>query len=174
MNEIASKYASALYELALENNQLDIYQEQIRFVLNSLDENKEFFDVLNSKFISVKEIHDIIDKTFIGIEIDIISLLKIIVENHRVEILRDVLVSFNSMCNSYKGITEGILYSAFDLDKKTIEDIELAIGKKENRKVSLIFKIDSSLIGGVKVVINNHIYDGSVKNKLSEMKQSLS
>ena len=115
MNEIASKYAFALYELALENNQLDIYQEQIRFVLNSLDENKEFFDVLNSKFISVKEIHDIIEKTFVGIEIDIISLLKIIVENHRVEILRDVLVSYNSMCNSYKGITEGI--SAFHFSK---------------------------------------------------------
>ena len=174
MNEIASKYASALYELALENNQLDIYQEQIRFVLNSLNENKEFFDVLNSKFLSIKEIHEIIEKTFIGVEIDIISLLKIIVENHRVEILRDVLISFNSMCNSYKGITEGILYSAFDLDKNTISDIESAIGLKEKRKVSLIFKIDPSLIGGVKVVINNHIYDGSVKNKLSEMKQSLS
>ena len=62
----------------------------------------------------------------------------------------------------------------FPLDKKTIGDIELAIGKKEGRKISLIFKIDPSLIGGVKVVINNHIYDGSVKNKLAEMKQSLS
>ena len=174
MNEIASRYAVALYELALENNKLDIYQEQTRFVLNSLEENEEFFDVLNSKFISIKEIHEIIDKTYVGIEMDIISLLKIIVENHRVNLLKDVLVSFNSLCNSYKGITEGMLYSAFELDKKTIEDIETAIGKKENRKISLIFKIDPSLIGGIKVVINNHIYDGSVKNKLAEMKQSLS
>ena len=174
MKEIASRYAVALYELALENNKLDIYQEQTRFVLNSLEENEEFFDVLNSKFISIKEIHEIIDKTFVGIEIDIISLLKIIVENHRVNLLKDVFVSFNSLCNSHKGITEGMLYSAFELDKKTITDIETAIGKKESRKISLIFKIDPSLIGGVKVVINNHIYDGSVKNKLSEMKQSLS
>lgn len=174
MNEIASKYASALYELALENNQLDLYQEQCRFVLSSLEENEDFFDVLGSKFLSVKEIHEIIDKTFIGVETDIISLLKIIVENHRVNLIKDILVSFNSLCNAYKGITEGILYSAFELDKKTIADIENAIGLKENRKISLIFKIDPSLIGGVKVVINNHIYDGSVKNKLSEMKQSLS
>lgn len=174
MNEIASKYATALYELALENNQIDFYQEQTRFVLNSLEENEEFFDVLNSKFLSIKEIHDIIDKTFDGIEMDIISLLKIIVENRRTNILKDVLMNFNSLCNSYKGITEGILYSAFALDKKTIADIENAIGKKENRKISLIFKVDPSLIGGVKVVINNHVYDGSVKNKLSLMKQSLS
>ena len=174
MNEVASKYANALYELALENNSLDLYQEQTRFVLNSLDENEEFFDVLNSKFISIKEIHEIIEKTYVGIEQDIISLLKIIVENHRVNLLKDILMSFNSLCNSYKGITEGLLYSAFELDKKTIAEIETAIGKKENRKISLIFKIDPSLIGGVKVVINNHIYDGSVKNKLSEMKQSLS
>ena len=174
MNEIASKYAAALYELALENNQIDFYQEQTRFVLNSLEENEEFFDVLNSKFLSIKEIHEIIDKTFDGIETDVISLLKIIVENRRVNVLKDVLVSFNSICNSYKGITEGMLFSAFALDKKTIADIENAIGKKENRKISLIFKIDPSLIGGVKVVINNHVYDGSVKNKLALMKQSLS
>ena len=174
MNEIASKYATALYELALENNQLDLYQEQTRFVLNSFEENEEFFDVLNSKFLSIKEIHEIIEKTYVGVEQDIISLLKIIVENHRVSLLKDILVSFNSLCNSCKGITEGMLFSAFPLDKKTISDIELAIGKKEGRKISLIFKIDPSLIGGVKVVINNHIYDGSVKNKLAEMKQSLS
>ena len=174
MNEIASKYATALYELALENNQLDLYQEQTRFVLNSFEENEEFFDVLNSKFLSIKEIHEIIEKTYVGVEQDIISLLKIIVENHRVNLLKDIFVSFNSLCNSYIGITEGMLFSAFPLDKKTISDIELAIGRKEGRKISLIFKIDPSLIGGVKVVINNHIYDGSVKNKLAEMKQSLS
>ena len=45
---------------------------------------------------------------------------------------------------------------------------------KEGSEIELHVKIDPSLIGGVKVVINNHIYDGSVKNKLSEMKQSLS
>ena len=174
MNEIASKYANALYELALENNSLDLYQEQTRFVLNSLQENEEFFDVLNSKFLSIKEIHEIIENTFVGVEEDIISLLKIIVENHRVILFSDVLMLLNSLCNSYKGITEGMLFSAFPLDKKTIADIETAIGKKENRRISLIFKIDPSLIGGVKVVINNHIYDGSVKNKLAEMKQSLS
>ena len=80
MNEIASKYATALYELALENNQLNLYQEQTRFVLNSFEENEEFFDVLNSKFLSIKEIHEIIEKTYVGVEQDIISLLKIIVE----------------------------------------------------------------------------------------------
>jgi len=174
MNEVASKYAVALFELALENNQLDLYQEQCRTILSSLDENQEFFAVLNSKFLSIEEIFEIIQKTFVGVETDIISLLKIIVENHRVDILKDILISFNSLCNQQKGITEGILYSAFELDKQTIANIEKAIGKKENRQISLIFKIDPSLIGGVKVVINNRIYDASVKNKLSEMKQSLS
>lgn len=174
MNEVASKYAVALFELALENNQLDIYQEQCRTIFDSLQENEEFFDVLNSKFLTVEEVNEIITKTYENFEIDVISLLKIIVENHRVNLLNDILITFNSLCNHHKGITEGILYSAFDLNKETISQIENAISKKENRQISLIFKIDPSLIGGVKVVINNHVYDASVKNKLTEMKQSLS
>ena len=37
----------------------------------------------------------------------------------------------------------------------------------------LINIIDPSLIGGVKVVINDHIYDGSIKHHIDNMKLSL-
>ena len=39
--------------------------------------------------------------------------------------------------------------------------------------VELISRIDPSLIGGVKVVINSHVYDGSIKNQLEKMQIDL-
>ena len=39
--------------------------------------------------------------------------------------------------------------------------------------MDLISRIDPSLIGGVKVVINSHVYDGSIKNQLEKMQIDL-
>ena len=39
--------------------------------------------------------------------------------------------------------------------------------------VELIPHIDPTLIGGVKVVINSHVYDGSIKNQLEKMQIDL-
>lgn len=173
MNDIALKYSTALYEIALENKCLDVYQDQIKTLISLLEDNEEFLSVLSSSFISVDEKTKIINQTLKDFENDIVSFIKIIVNNHRVDILFEILDSFNSLVNQYKGITEGLLYSAFPLDKETIKTMEDALTKKEGRKVSLKEKVDPSLIGGVKIVINNRVYDGSLKNKLAEMKRSL-
>jgi len=173
MKELALRYATALYEISLENKALDSYQEECKIVSSILDENEEFIDVLSSAFLSIEEKNKMIEDTFINVNQDIISLVKIVVANHRVNILKDIFVSFNSLANQYKGIVEGLLYSAFPLEKSFVSSIEEAISKRENRKISLIAKVDPSLLGGIKVVINNKVYDGSVKNKIFELKRNL-
>ena len=169
MNDLSLKYASALYEIGLEENSLDKYQEECRVILNSINDNEEILEVLESAFLSNDEKLSTVDSIFKNVSNDVVSLIKIIVSNHRVDILKDVLMSFNSLVNQNKGITEGLLYSAFPLDKGTFKEIEKALSKKENREVSLIEKVDPSLIGGIKIVINNRVYDGSVKSKLASL-----
>ena len=173
MNELAFRYARALYEISLENNSLDSYQEECKIISSILDENEEFLDVLKSDFLTNEEKNQIIEKTFKGINLDIVSMVKIIVSNHRSNYLRDIFKAFNSLINQYKDIKEGILYSAFPLNKKGISLIEEKISKIEKCKVSLSLKVDPSLIGGIKVVVNNRVYDGSIKNKIYELKRNL-
>ena len=68
---------------------------------------------------------------------------------------------------------EGLIYSAFPLNKETINKIKTKISQIEKMDVELISRIDPSLIGGVKVVINSHVYDGSIKNQLEKMQIDL-
>ena len=82
--------------------------------------------------------------------------------------------AFNTLCNENQDIVEGLLYSAFPLDEKTLEKIKKKISQIENHEVDLITHIDPSLIGGVKVVINSHVYDGSIKNQIEKMQIDLS
>ena len=54
-----------------------------------------------------------------------------------------------------------------------IKDIEDALTKRLSCQVELTNLLDSRLIGGIKVVIEDKVFDGSIKNKLERLKQSL-
>ena len=78
-----------------------------------------------------------------------------------------------NLSNQYLGIEEGMIYTPYELTDQQIQDIEKAISKKENKKVTLKVSIDSSLLGGIKVQIANRIYDGTIKNKVEMLKKEL-
>ena len=172
-NEVASRYGLALYSLALETNKVNQYQEEVKEIMRALKENADFIMVLSSSFLPLEERKKMLETALKGVSEPIISFIEIIMDNHRANELIDILYSFNSYCNNYRGVIEGYLYSSIRLDESTIHTIEEKISQRENNKVELRNVIDPTLIGGVKVVIHDHIYDGSVKHHLEMMKKDL-
>ena len=75
--------------------------------------------------------------------------------------------------NEYRGVTEGLVYSTERLSEDQLSKLNKTISSVEKRPVELRNIIDPTLIGGVKVVINDHIYDGSIKHHIENMKNSL-
>ena len=173
MNEIASRYAVALFSIAEEENKISELQAEVRQINQIFQENREFVDVLTSAFLTHEDKIQALEKVLVGVDENIVSLLKVVVKNNRSSYIPDIFEAFNTLCNDSRGILEGIVYSTEKLDSKVIERIAAKISKIENRTVELKNKIDPSLIGGVKVVVHDRIYDGSIKNQLSQMKESL-
>ena len=54
-----------------------------------------------------------------------------------------------------------------------VKEVEDALSKKENKTIRLRVVNDPSLIGGIKVEINNRVFDGSIKNKIALLKKEL-
>lgn len=173
MNDVSARYGLALFSIAKEENKISSLQEEIKILIAVLKENSEFINVLGSSFLTKEERIEMVNQTLKGFDENIISLINIVIENNRTNYLLDILYSFNSYCNEYFGVDEGYIYSAFKLDEQKIEQIEQKISSIENKKVELKNQIDPSLIGGVKIVIHDHIYDGSIKNKIENMKNDL-
>ena len=174
MLEIAQNYASALLSIAIDDNKVIDYQKEVKELSKIIKDNPDFLLLLDSRFLNVEERKEKVSEILVNFSPDIINFIKIIVEHNRVNYLEDILEAFNTLCNENRDIVEGLLYSAFPLDEKTINKIKNKISQIEHRDVDLITRVDPSLIGGVKVVINSHVYDGSVKNKLEKMQIDLS
>ena len=173
MENVASRYGLALYSLALEENKIDSWQKDVKTLKGIFLENPDFIMILGSSFISLEERIEILEKTLKGVDKNIVALIDVIMENNRTDLLIDVFDSFNSYCNQYRGVSEGLIYSTLKLDQTVIDQIEKKISKIEGSKVELKNVIDPSLIGGVKVVIKDRIYDGSIKHNIEMMKKDL-
>lgn len=173
MLEIAQNYASALLSLAIDDNKVIVYQNEVKELRKIIKDNQDFTLLLDSRFLTMEErMHnaDLILKDF---SIDIVNFVKIIIKHNRINYLMEILDAFNSLCNEQQDIVEGLIYSAFPLNEDTLLKIKNKISQIENHEVDLIPRIDPSLIGGVKVVINSHVYDGSIKNQLEKMQIDL-
>lgn len=171
---LAKNYAEALFSIGVESNKIGTLQEEMKQIKELVIENGEMVSLLCSSFLPKDEKEEFIDKVFNQFDEDIVSMIKIMNKNHRVNILLDVIEAFNSMCNEKKGILEGLVYSICPLTNDQISKIEKKISSLENVPCELKNLIDSNLIGGIKVVINGHIYDGSIKSKIESMRVTLS
>ena len=173
MNEIASRYATALYSLKLDSKKLLESQKEVRELKKIFVENPDFIVILSSSYKSNEEKIKIIDKSLVGVDDEIKSWIKIITQNHRASHLIDIFDGFISLVNEYRGVKEGLVYSTEKLSENQLTKLNQKISEVENIPVELKNIIDPSLIGGVKVVINDHIYDGSIKHHIEDMKISL-
>ena len=173
MNQIAQTYAEALFSIGLDEKKITKLQDEGKALSEIIYDNEDFLLLLNSRFLDASERKDIANKVLKDFDEDIVNLIKVIIDNNRVDYIEDTLVAFNSLCNEYKGVKEGLVYSAFPLKKETLSNIKNKISEVEHMEVELISRIDPTLIGGVKVVINSHVYDGSIKNQLEKMQIDL-
>ena len=173
MEGVSSRYGLALYSLAIDLNKIDEWQKEVKELNGILKENPDFVMILGSSFLSLEERGEILKKSLVGVDENIIALILVVMENNRAHYLYEIFDSFNSYCNDYKGVSEGLIYSTLRLEKSVITEIENKISKIEHKRVELKNVVDPTLIGGVKVVIHDRIYDGSVKHHIEMMKKDL-
>ena len=75
--------------------------------------------------------------------------------------------------NKEKGLTPIEIVTAIELDDSMKSNIESKISKELDIKVVSEFKVDKKLKGGIKIQINDWVYDASIKSKLEAIKVSL-
>ncbi len=67
----------------------------------------------------------------------------------------------------------GVVKACVPLDANAISRIKAHLEKKLHKKIDLSLEIDSGLIGGIQVLVDNVIIDGSIKRRLDELQEKL-
>lgn len=172
MDSLYTRYASALLSLAIEDNMVDFYRSEVKELKKAFISEDGIIKLLSSSFIEFNEKEKVVDDIYEGND-NIKNFIKVIVRNNRSNYLVKIFDTFIKSCNEVLNIEDGIVYSVRNLSNDEIERIEEAISNKMNTKVELENIVDERLIGGVKVIVNDKIFDGSIKNKVERLHESL-
>ena len=174
MSVIGDRYAESLFDLAKEENKVTQYLDDIKLVGEVLGSDPQIVQFFNHVLIENEKKIQLLDQSFKGnVDQYVLNFLKLLVQSRRIRYIDDIVKSYIKLSNQYLGIEEGMIYTPYELTDQQIQDIEKAISKKENKKVTLKVSIDPSLLGGIKVQIANRIYDGTIKNKVEMLKKEL-
>ena len=84
-----------------------------------------------------------------------------------------VLIKFIDIAREKLGFLDVKVYSAVKLDLAQREKIEQTLVNIFGKEISMIVKVDPSLISGLRVIAGNTVLDNTIKTRLSEMKKNV-
>lgn len=171
---ISKRYAIALFELAKENNKVDLFNEEILGIYDFIKNDKEFLEVLNHPRISSNEKFAIFENAFKNkISDEILGLISVIINKNREQELLEILEIFLNLVKDFKGITTAYVYSAVKLTDEQLKNINQKLNEKLNKQVIIETYENPELIGGVLINVDGKVIDNSIKKSLEDIKKSL-
>ena len=172
---IARPYAEALFKAAAEQGadarELADQVDAVGQVATS-DALRQFAD--NPKVAS-QQVVDVVLGTLSTIQLSplVANLLRTAVENGRLAALPEVAVQYRALVSQSTGISDATVYSAFPIEASQVADVVASLERRFGRKLNATVQVDPSLIGGIRAVVGDEVFDASVQARLEQMKVAL-
>jgi F-type H+-transporting ATPase subunit delta len=160
-------------DLAIEQNSLEKIMSDMSLIGKTCKENMVLNAVMRNPNINIGSKKGIVRDLFASatdkLTLDFIILL---IEKRRIIYLKEIASEFRDLYNKHKGIKVAKIYVARNIESSAKEKIIHLLEKEFSSKIKLIEKIDASVIGGFKIVIDDKIYDASISKQLQLLKKS--
>lgn len=172
---ISKTYGDALFELAVEEEKVDVLSEEILEVKKVLDENQEFGRLMNHPKIIKEEKIQLAQQVFGDrISKEIMGFLTIIISKDRYRNIDEILDYFIAEVKKYKGIGVATVTTAVPLKEEQRKSVEKKLlDTTEYKSMEMHYETDASLIGGMIIRIGDRVVDSSIRTKLTELERTL-
>lgn len=172
---LAGRYASALFELAREQDALDAVAGDLSGLASLHEESEDFRRLIDSPVISRDEqaraagaiaekggAHELTRK-FLGV----------LAEKRRLFALPAMIEAFMAMLADHRGELEAEVISAAELTDQQKKTVEKQLAEAAGQKVQVSARVDPELIGGLIVRIGSRMIDASLKSKLHQLELAM-
>jgi F-type H+-transporting ATPase subunit delta len=172
LKALAERYAGALVDVALANNQADQVKQELASFATMVRESPELHAFLSNPSIARAAKHAVIDQLVarMGASRTLRNYLFVIVDQRRAAMLVEIEQAFSRLLDARQGITQASVTSATELTAGERAELGAALAKLTGEKVQAQYATDAALIGGAVVRIGSTIYDGSVRTQLERMR----
>ncbi|WP_411682538.1 F0F1 ATP synthase subunit delta [Clostridium thailandense] len=166
------RYALALYKVAEEKGNVERYLQELRDIVNLIKNNNDFKELIKHPQVSTESKKKLFTDVFKGkVEEDLLSFLLVLIDKGRILELEGKLKEMEKIDLQRKNTVIAKVKTVVSLQEDEREELIKKLEKKFNKKILLEEELDSSVLGGVYLQIDNEVIDGTVKSKIEEMKK---
>jgi F-type H+-transporting ATPase subunit delta len=168
----AKRYAQAVFEIALERNEFESWQEGLKKIAY-LTTDQKLMALLENPSLSFPAKKSLLHERLGEIQPLVSNLALLLVSKGLLKLSSDLSQRYNELLDAHRGIERAKVITALSLDDEERDAVSHRLGKMVERKVVVDAQVDPSIIGGFIARIGDTLIDGSVHQKLESLKRSL-
>jgi F-type H+-transporting ATPase subunit delta len=172
---MAGRYATALFDLALEANTVEPVKADLdRFdalVAESTDLNRLVRSPVFSVEQQLQALTAVLERAGIGGLAA--NFLKLTVSNRRLFAVRDMIKAFRALVAQHKGKATAEVTVAEALKDTHVDALRAALKSVTGKDVDLDVKVDPAILGGLVVKVGSRMVDSSLRTKLNGIKHAM-
>ena len=168
INEVSIQYAKSLYELSTD---LDKDLNDLEVLKSCISDNIELVKVLQHPSISKEEKKEIFKNLLSGkVENYFLYFIYVLVDNERILEIDHIYDTFKMLVNEKQNILNCEVISKYPLSINIKNDLVKFLENKYQKQIIINETIDDSLIGGIKVIVQNEVIDYTFDSTLMNLK----
>jgi F-type H+-transporting ATPase subunit delta len=169
---VSGRYASALFELAREQNELDKVDQDLGKFQAMLEQSPDLARLVKSPAFAAEEqeraLGAVMDWASIGATTG--NFLRVVTRNRRLFAAEDMIKGFRQQLALHRGEMTADVQSATPLSNEQLAALKSTLKASYGKDVRLDAKVDPSLLGGLVVKVGSRMFDSSLRTKLMNLK----
>lgn len=172
---VAERYASSLFDLAVEAGSVDAVGADLNRFSTLLVESEDLRRLVVSPVFSAEEqqraVTAVAQKA--GITGVVGNFLKVVAGNRRLFALPGMIRAFHIIAAKHRGEVTAEVTSAHALSQEQENELKSALKGVTGKDVAIAVTVDPSILGGLIVKVGSRQIDTSLRTKLSTLKLAL-
>ncbi|MDR9417418.1 ATP synthase F1 subunit delta [Gracilimonas sp.] len=170
VTKAAHRYATALLELAKEQDVVEQTLEDILLIKGTIESSRDLLVFLRSPVIKPDKKVAALEAIFGDKVSELVHrYITLIARKNRQNLLDEIVFAFVEKYNAYKGIISAEVYVANELSEKQLKEVKERLEEVTNKTVNLSTIVQEDLKGGMAVKIGDTVTNATVKHKLKQL-----
>jgi len=173
--QIAERYATAIFEIASENDNLDGLESGINDLSAALEDSADLRALIHSPLISRADQHAAITAVAekMGIAPVLRKALALMADKRRLFVLPQLIAALRDLLAEARGEVTAEVVSAKPMTKAQSEKLAATLQERVGKTVTVNATVDENLIGGLVVKVGSKMIDTSIRSKLNSLQNAM-
>jgi F-type H+-transporting ATPase subunit delta len=169
----ARRYAEAAFQVALADDQLDRWKEDLATAAEILG-RPDVAPTVDNPAVPLAKRQEII-RQLLGTRItaQALRLVALLVERGRVNALPKLSEDYDRLLNAHRGVVEATVTSAVPLTADETAAIRSRVEAMAGSAVELRTEVNPDLLGGLTIQVRDRLLDASIRGRLERLRDQL-